>query len=305
VSDLWIFALDASDAGGARRVPTPPGATSLHHLDLPDGIYEGLRTFGRARFLFLDRHLARARRSMEALGWDEPLDEELVRRGLDAAARAFSPPDAEPRDAAIRLDVFEHALDVPLGERAGRTRYLVALAPHRPLPADVLARGVAVGVARGKARHTPPIKRNEWIARRRGTGPGDGGWFEHLLVDDEDRILEGSSCNVFCVKDGALLTAGTDRVLPGIQRGVFLELAADEGLPVREEAVPLAEVESLDEMFLTSSSRAAVPIVAVEARRVGAGVPGPIWRRLLARYQALAAEATPAVPGQASAGPRG
>jgi branched-subunit amino acid aminotransferase/4-amino-4-deoxychorismate lyase len=80
---------------------------------------------------------------------------------------------------------------------------------------------------------------------------------------------------------------------------VFLELAREAGIPAREEAVPLDDVEALDEMFLTSSSRAAVPIVAVESRRVGAGVPGPIWRGLLARYEALAAEARPAVEGAA------
>jgi branched-chain amino acid aminotransferase len=287
VSDLHLHAL-LDD--GPRRLPTPPGVASLHHLDLPDGIYEGLRTFGRARFLFLDRHLARARRSMAALGWHAPLDEGLVRRGLDAATRAFSPEGGPHRDAAIRLDVFEEPEEV-LGVT---TRTLLAMSPHAPVPRDVLARGVAVGVARGKARHTPPIKRNEWIARRRGTGPGDGGYFEHLLVDDDERILEGSSCNVFCVRGGELLTAGAG-ILEGIQRGVFLELAEREGVPAREEAVPLAEVEALDEMFLTSSSRAAVPIVAVEGRSVGPGVPGPMWRRLCARYEALAAEARPAI----------
>jgi branched-subunit amino acid aminotransferase/4-amino-4-deoxychorismate lyase len=282
---LELFALQA---GGPERLKTPPGVAGLHHLDVPDGIYEGLRTFGHARFLFLDRHVARARRSMSALGWSEPLDEELVRRGLDAATRAF-PPEL---DAAVRLDVFEHELDV-LG---ATTRHLLALAEHVPVPRAVLERGVTVGVARGMARHTPPIKRNEWIARRRGTGPGDGGFFEHLLVDERERILEGSSCNVFCAKDSVLLTAGAG-VLAGIQRGVFCEIASRAGIDVREEAVPLDAVGALDEMFLTSSSRAAVPIVAVEGRRVGPGVPGPIWRMLLARYEELAADARPAVPG--------
>jgi branched-subunit amino acid aminotransferase/4-amino-4-deoxychorismate lyase len=282
VGDLHLFALQAD---GPLPLAAPAGAKALMDVDLPDGIYEGLRTFGRGRFLFLERHLERAQRSMAALGWRAPLDQRLVRRGLDAAVRAVPFPDA-----SVRLDVFEAQENVMGAE----TRHLLLLAPFHPVPPQTLAQGVEVGVARGKARHTPFIKRNEWITRRRGTGPGDRGFFEHLLLDERERILEGSSCNIFCVRGGTLLTA-PDEVLGGIQRGVFLELAQREGIPVRLEAVPLADVEALDEMFLTSSSRAAVPIVAVEGRRVGRGVPGPVWRRLLELYVALAAEARPAV----------
>ena len=80
MSDIHLYALCDE---GPRRLATPAGIHTLHDLEEPDGIYEGLRTFGRARFLFLDRHLARAQRSMTALGWSEPLDEKLLRRGLD------------------------------------------------------------------------------------------------------------------------------------------------------------------------------------------------------------------------------
>ena len=120
---------------------------------------------------------------------------------------------------------------------------------------------------------------------------------EHLLVDEEERILEGSTCNIFAARDGTLITTPDD-VLPGLTRRVFLELAEEAGIPVRFEATPLAEVEDLDEMFLTSSTRAAVPIVAVEDRRVGNGRPGPIHRRLLEGYHALVGrEARPALEG--------
>ena len=282
MSDLHLYALRPD---GATKLETPAGAHELHDLSLPDGIYEGLRTFEHNRFLFLDRHLARAERGISMLGWKGPLERETICRGLHEAVTAY--PHA---DARARVDVFEHAEEV-LGVEA---RYLLALAPFLPVSAEVLERGVEVGVARGMERVTPKVKRNEWITRRRGSGPGDAGFYEHLLLDAEERILEGSSCNVFCLREGELLTAEI-KVLGGIQRGVFLELAEREGIPTRIEAVPLAETQDLDEMFLTSSTRAAVPIVRVEGRDVGSGKPGPIWRRLLASYRELSAEARPAV----------
>lgn len=285
MSALNLFALTPSTPDRPVPIEPPPGARDLQDVSLPDGIYEGLRTFEHDRFLFLERHLARAERSMAALGWEEPLQEELVRRGLQAAASA-----SPQGDARLRLDLFEQPQEV-LGVT---TRALVTLAPFRPVSPEVLARGVRVGVARGMARHTPKVKHNEWIYRRRGSGPGDAGYYEHLLLDDQDRILEGSSCNVFCVRGGELSTAGAD-VLEGIQRGVFLELAENASIPTCIASQPLAEVGEFQEMFLTSSTRAAVPIVEVAGAPVGDGEPGPIWRRLLEAYVDLAAEARPAV----------
>ncbi|MEM7306101.1 MAG: aminotransferase class IV [Planctomycetota bacterium] len=267
-----------------RRLEAPAGVTDLHQLDLPDGIYEGMRTFADNRFLYLERHLSRAQRSAMDLGWSEPVDEQLLRRGLHEAATAF------PGDERLRLDIFEHPTTV-LGVE---TRVLLALAPYRPVPAELMERGARVGIAHGLGRMTPHIKRNEWIARRRGSGPGDRGCYEHLLVDDDRCILEGSSSNVFAVRDGALLTAPAG-MLGGIQRGIFLELAEREGVPVELVAPRLDDIERLDEMFLTSSSRAAVPIVEVEGQTVGSGRPGPVLHRLLAAYATVTAEARPAL----------
>ena len=275
--------LHALGSAGPRRLPTPPGLRDLHQVDLPAGIYEGMRSFDGNRFLYLERHLDRARRSMTSLGWERRLDEDVLRRGLHEAVSAF------PGDARVRLDLFREPQEV-LGSR---TEQLLILAPFHPVPAQLLAGGVAVGLAEGMERRTPHIKRNEWIARRRGHGPGDRGYYEHLLLDAEGCILEGTSCNVFAVRDGQLWTAPAG-VLGGIQRGVFLELAEEAGIGIRLEAPALAELDRLDELFLTSSTRAAVPITRVEDRPVGPGVPGPVWRRLLDRYGELEARTRPA-----------
>ena len=45
-------------------------------------------------------------------------------------------------------------------------------------------------------------------------------------------------------------------------------------------------------MFITSTTRELSPVVKVDDRVVGAGKPGPITQKLLARYQARARELT-------------
>jgi branched-subunit amino acid aminotransferase/4-amino-4-deoxychorismate lyase len=73
-------------------------------------------------------------------------------------------------------------------------------------------------------------------------------------------------------------------VLAGVTRRILLDLAAQLGIPVVLEPVPLAEVAALDEAALSSSSRALVPIVQIEQTVIGNGRPGPVCRRLLAAY---------------------
>jgi D-alanine transaminase len=49
--------------------------------------------------------------------------------------------------------------------------------------------------------------------------------------------------------------------------------------------VARAEVESADELMLSSATKEVMPIARLDGRPVGAGVPGPVFRRLHAAYQ--------------------
>jgi branched-subunit amino acid aminotransferase/4-amino-4-deoxychorismate lyase len=59
---------------------------------------------------------------------------------------------------------------------------------------------------------------------------------------------------------------------------------------VREETLYPKDLETADEMFITSTTRELSPVVNVDGRVVGSGKPGPITKKLLARYQERARE---------------
>jgi len=272
---------------GPVPLEPPGGAAAVHEVldDLPQGVYSGLRTFGHVHFLRLDLHLARTRRCARASGWPD-FDEHALRAALHATCAAWPEPDAR-----VRFDVL--AEPTRFGASSGRA--LIVLSPFVAPPAAFLREGVGVEIAHGLQRERPEIKTSDFVLRRRPFPLGTQAAFEHLLLDQAGRILEGTSSNFFGLRDGTLFSAG-EGVLDGVTRRIVLELADALGLPAREEAVVASAAGELDEAFLTSSTRALVPIVSVAGARVGDGSPGPTFRRLLAEYEAYAArEARPAL----------
>jgi para-aminobenzoate synthetase/4-amino-4-deoxychorismate lyase len=102
-----------------------------------------------------------------------------------------------------------------------------------------------------------------------------------LLIDRDETVLEVSRGNIFLALGGVLLTPPTDgRILPGIARQRAIELAAEAGVEVREEAVALERLAHADEVFLTGSVRGVEPVSSLEGTDLPSG--GPLSRRIAA-----------------------
>jgi len=80
------------------------------------------------------------------------------------------------------------------------------------------------------------------------------------------------------------LSAGA---LYGITRGVVMDLAREEGLPVNEPNLTRYDVFNADECFLTGTGAELIPVVKVDGRIIGRGKPGPITQKLERKYRAL------------------
>jgi branched-chain amino acid aminotransferase len=76
--------------------------------------------------------------------------------------------------------------------------------------------------------------------------------------------------------------------LEGVTRQAVIDLACESGMTVREVPLTKHDVYIADECFLTGTAAEVVPVVKVDARTIGAGVPGPVTRQLRERFFALA-----------------
>jgi para-aminobenzoate synthetase / 4-amino-4-deoxychorismate lyase len=94
------------------------------------------------------------------------------------------------------------------------------------------------------------------------------------LIIDRDEVLEAGRANIFLVKDGALATPPLDgRILPGTARASTLALAADLGVPAAERPITVTDLQSADDLFLTSSLRGIRPVRTLDGERLESADP--------------------------------
>ncbi len=100
-----------------------------------------------------------------------------------------------------------------------------------------------------------------------------------------DLVTEGSSTNVFIVKNNILYTHPANNfILEGITRRVILSVASELGIQIKEEAFTKQELLESDEVFISSTTQEARPIVEVDGRQIGNGKEGEITSSLHAKF---------------------
>lgn len=101
-----------------------------------------------------------------------------------------------------------------------------------------------------------------------------------LLLDEDNNITELSGANLFLVKDGAIYTAPCSLVVSGITRQYIIYLAGELGIDVHEEKIPLTQIYSYDEAFITSTIIGIIHVRTIENHMFGDGSAGPITRNI-------------------------
>ncbi|GJL72016.1 MAG: D-amino acid aminotransferase [Nitrosomonas sp.] len=107
---------------------------------------------------------------------------------------------------------------------------------------------------------------------------------ETILIRD-GFLTEGSASSIFIVRDNVLLAPPKSHLmLPGITYDVVLELATANHIPYRIREIHEEELQSADEIMLTSSTREIMAVTRLNDNPVGTGRPGKLCQRLQQLY---------------------
>jgi branched-chain amino acid aminotransferase len=256
-----------------------------------EGIYETMRTYHSRPFLY-DRHMRRLRRSARMIELPLPFtDEELGVRIRDTQAMA-----GIEGESYIRVLVTRGVGDLTYDPKATPEPSIVIIVKPQIDPApDVYDRGVRVVIVDVVRNHpgsvNPMIKSNNLmncaLAMQEAIKQNA---FEGIMRNYRGELTECTTANLFMVRDNIAVTPPLEAgLLPGITREFLFDIGKDVGVEVQEQVMRDEDLFGAKEAFLTSTTREVVPIVTVNDRTIGNGVPGPITRKLLDGFRRRAA----------------
>jgi branched-chain amino acid aminotransferase len=252
-----------------------------------EGIYETMRTYHRRPFLY-DRHMRRLRRSARMIELPLPFtDEELAAQIRDTQAMARI--DGE---AYIRVLITRGIGELTYDLRATPDPSIVIIVKPQvdPEPA-VYEKGVRVVIVDIVRNHpdsvNPMIKSNNLMnsALAMQEAIKQNG-YEGVMRNYRGELSECTTANLFIVRNKVALTPPLEAgLLPGITREFLFDIGKEVGVDVDERVMRDEDLFGADEAFLTSTTREVVPIVTVNDRTIGRGVPGPITLKLLEGFR--------------------
>jgi D-alanine transaminase len=258
-----------------------------------DGVYEVLPAYNGHIFR-LEEHLARLGRSLAELRIPNPLSKEawrqIAQRLIDDLANTTGAPNqliyiqvtrgVAPRDhvmlPGLKPTVFVMCGEMKLASAAQRTQ------------------GVACVTASDFRWEKAHIKSTSLLgavfARQISA---DAGALETVMFRG-DFLSEAAASNVWLVKDGVVMGPPKDNlVLEGIRFNLIEDICREQGIPFELRRITRAEVLDADELMLSSATKEVLPVTLLDGAPVGhgasRGLPGPVYQRLYAGYQAAKA----------------
>ncbi len=251
-----------------------------------DSIFETIRAYDGKPFR-LRRHMERLSDGCRLMRMDMPVPSEEIERAVASLLEANGL--NREGDAYIRVTITGGPSDGPGGlERPGSTGIFIIAHEYEPPSEDAYQRGIAIAISGIKRNASSPLsslKTGNYLdglfAKQEAK---DRGLDDAVMLTCAGNVAEGTMWNIFMVKDGEILTPEVGcGFLPGITRETVIEIAIEQGIPVREITENHEALISCDEAFTTGSMVELMPI-----RQIGTHMmtfcPGPVTQRLREAY---------------------
>lgn len=227
------------------------------------GVFDFMRTYG-GKIFQLEAHMARLERSAELILLDLPWARNEI---MDIIMETVARNDFD--ESGIKVIVTggggDGFAELP------RPRLLVLVDEMYGYPASYYTEGIDAITVRDE-RYLPEAKSINYIpaivAARHAKAAGV---IDALYLDSAGYVLEATRSNLFVFAGDTLVTP-REGILPGITRGLVIDLARDR-FKVEVRALFLDELYGAAEAFITSTSKEIMPLVAVDGRRIGDGQP--------------------------------
>jgi branched-chain amino acid aminotransferase len=268
---------------------TPLEAASVPLLDrgflFSDDVFE---VFVAIQGYVLDsrKHLARLRRSGEALGIQVPWTDEQLEFEIQTLVEQVNAPKTY-----IRLMVTRGvSVQLKLTKDLQPQRYIICM-PAVLENAAFYTEGIRLKtfLAQKPASDTTPKTGNYLAAILAMTQAQKENYDDVLWTNPHREITEAGTANIFLIgRHGDLVEIGTpplaSGILEGITRNTIIELLERSKIPVTQRAIDLAELPRFDEAFLSSTVRGLVPIQIIDQKKFYTLRPQSVFNKIQSLY---------------------
>ncbi len=236
------------------------------------GVFDFMRTFG-GKPHFLKEHVARLENSAHEIGLELPWSQEEVIAIVNTTLEKN-----QLAEANVRI-VITGGSSPDFITPQGKPRLLVLVTPISPPPPEWYTDGVKIITVKS-GRNLPEAKSIDYIRATLALRQAKkAGAVEAIYLDQRGNALEGTTSNIFAVIGGVLVTPGQN-ILPGITRKAVLSISKNL-MEVRIDDLPLDDLITAEEVFITGSGKGLVPVVRVDDHIIASGRPGPKSRLLI------------------------
>jgi len=271
-------------------VPAEEAKVSIfdHGLLYGDGVFEGIRSYN-GRVFRLDEHLQRLYDSAKAIRLVIPLSPEEMKENILETLRRNN-----LHDAYIRPVVTRGPGDLGLDPDKCKKAFVFIIVGEITLYDEHFYKNGLSVITVPTRRNIPEalnprIKSlnylNNILAKIEAK---NGNAIEAIMLDSNGHVVECTGDNIFIIKKGIIYTPPTYiGALEGVTRDAVIELAQGMNMKVEEKIFNRYELYISDECFLTGTAAEIIPVVKIDGRIIGDGLPGNITKELITRFKEL------------------
>lgn len=247
-----------------------------------DGVYEVIPVYGRQLFR-IDEHLERLDYSLKECRIENPYTHEQWKEHFNKLIEL-----QEAENLSLYCQVTRGA-DEQRDHRFGSTQTPTVFAMVNPLPEtdeNTLVAGIKAVTVEDVRWARCDIKAISLLANVLMRQHAEDQGAQEAIVIKDGLAIEGSTSNLFIVKNGQLVTPPkSEQILGGITRQLILDLAREHGLPCVEANILRESLCLSDEVWLTSSTKEIRPVIEIDGEPVNGGVVGPVVKDMIQWYQ--------------------
>jgi len=259
-----------------------------HGFLFGDSVYEVVCT-NQGKPCFLDEHLNRLYASASGISLKIPHSPTEIKKQIQITLDS-----AKNHESYIRIIVTRGVGEVDIDPSSCFNPNIIILVKEIPqISIESYEKGISVALVSIKRNSrdslNPAVKTGNYLnnvlarieAKRMGAE-------DAIMGNSMGQLTEGTTSNLFFVKEGRLLTPIKEcGILSGITREKIIQLANKNSIALKEGKWPSEELFKAEEIFLSGTVKKIIPVTVLDGRPVGKGIPGPITQKLMRLYSEL------------------